>query len=379
MSSSEYAIPCKGIVAYSQHEWKWEDLLTREPKEDEFLVEMIATGICHTDISGYGNIYPRVLGHEGAGRIIRLGSSKQEANFKEGDLVILSAAACLNCQYCRTGHVAYCVDHAALTLNANEPNFVLRSDTRKVIGGGYFGQSSFASPVPVKISCAANVTSLIRDANELKKYAPLGCGIMTGAGAITHVGHCGPEDVVAVIGLGGVGLAGICAAKERGVKMIIAVDVLEGRIKLAKELGATAGLLSTQEALKGEELSVALRQMTPGGLGCSHVLDTTPSVAVLTQGLEALQKNGQVLQVGVKPLGAKLELNTLTHMVNGRRLIGVIEGDRNPAEALPELVQWSKDGILPVERLLKEFAVTDFEEAKQKMEEGSVIKSVLVW
>lgn len=61
----EYTVPCKGIVAYSQHDWKWEDLMTREPNEDEFLVEMIATGVCHTDISGYGGIYPRVLGHEG--------------------------------------------------------------------------------------------------------------------------------------------------------------------------------------------------------------------------------------------------------------------------------------------------------------------------
>jgi Zn-dependent alcohol dehydrogenase len=62
---TKYTVPCKGIVAYSQHEWKYEDLLTREPDEDEFLIEMIATGVCHTDISGYGGIYPRVLGHEG--------------------------------------------------------------------------------------------------------------------------------------------------------------------------------------------------------------------------------------------------------------------------------------------------------------------------
>lgn len=61
----EYTVPCKGIVAYSQYDWRWEDMLTREPNEDEFLVEMIATGVCHTDISGYGGIYPRVLGHEG--------------------------------------------------------------------------------------------------------------------------------------------------------------------------------------------------------------------------------------------------------------------------------------------------------------------------
>lgn len=400
----EYTIPCKGIVAYSQHDWKWEDLLTREPKEDEFLVEMIATGVCHTDISGYGGIYPRVLGHEGtspptldcdfappapktnstnnppgAGRILKLGSTEQQKNYKEGDLVILSAAACLRCHYCATGHPAYCVDHAALTLASNDPHFVLASNPQRVIGGGYFGQSSFASPVPVKVSCAANVTKLIKDAEELRAYAPLGCGIMTGAGAITHVGRCGPGDVVAVVGLGGVGLAGICAAKQRGVKNVVAVDLLQSRIDIALQHGATVGLLSTKEGLRGEDMSAVIKKLTPGGLGCSHILDTSPSVAVLGQCMDALQKNGQLLQVGVKPVGAKYEVDLLTHMVNGRRLIGVIEGDRDPAEALPELVKWSKEGILPVKKMLKEFGVQEFEEARAKMEEGSVIKSVLVW
>lgn len=202
---------------------------------------------------------------------------------------------------------------------------------------------------------------------------------MTGAGAITHVGKCGPEDVVAVIGLGGVGLAGVCAAKHKGVKTIIAVDLLQSRIDLALQHGATAGLLSTKEGLKAEEMSAAIKSLTPGGLGCSHILDTSPSVPVLAQCMEALQKNGQLLQVGVKPVGAKLELDMLTHMVNGRRLIGVIEGDRDPAEAIPELVQWSKDGILPVKKMFREFKVADFEVARAKMEDGSVIKSVLVW
>ncbi|KZM22552.1 uncharacterized protein EKO05_0009540 [Ascochyta rabiei] len=376
----EYTVPCKGIVAYSQHDWKWEELLTREPREDEFLVEMIATGVCHTDISGYGGIYHECWDMKvRAGRILRLGSQHQASNYKEGDLVILSAAACLTCHYCATGHPAYCVDHASLTLASNEPNFVLASDKSKTIGGGYFGQSSFASPVPVKVSCAANVTKLVRDAEELRAYAPLGCDIMTGAGSITHVGRCGPEDVVAIVGLGGVGLAGVCAAKQRGVKHVIAVDLLQSRIDLALQHGATVGLLSTKEGPKGEEMSAAIKNLTPGGLGCSHILDTSPSVTVLRQCMEALQKNGQLLQVGVKPVGAKYELDLLTHMVNGRRLIGVIEGDRDPAEALPELVQWSKDGVLPVEKMLKEFEVTEFEEARQKMEEGSVIKSVLVW
>lgn len=328
-----------------------------------------------------------ILGHKfdantsspGAGRILSLGSPSQSPSFNIGDLVILSAASCQKCLYCTTSHPAYCTEHAALTLHANEPNFVLASNPSTLIGGGYFGQSSFASPVPVKLSCAANVTPLIRDAAELKKFAPLGCGIMTGAGAITHVGQCQPSDVVGVIGLGGVGLAGICAAKERGVKVIVAVDLLESRIALAKEMGATVGLLSSKEGLAGRELSAAIKELTPQGLGCTHILDTTPSVAILSQCLEALRKNGTVLQVGVKPVGAKLEVDCLAHMVAGRKLVGVIEGDRDPVEALPELVKWGKEGILPVEKMLKEFPVQDFEEARKKMEDGSVIKSVLIW
>lgn len=231
----------------------------------------------------------------------------------------------------------------------------------------------------MKLSCAANVTKLVKDEDELKKFAPLGCGIMTGAGAITHVGQCEATDVVVVIGLGGVGLAGICAAKERGVGTIVAVDILQSRIDLARSMGATEGLLSTKEALGGKDLSAAIRELTPGGLGASHILDTTPLVAILEQSLLALQKNGTVLQVGVKPVGAKLEIDCLQHMVNGRKLVGVIEGDRDPVEALPELVEWCKRGVLPVEKMLKEFPVREFEEAREAMEGGSVIKSVLIW
>nr|POE48745.1 aryl-alcohol dehydrogenase [Quercus suber] len=366
---SQYTVPSKGIVAYAEHDWRFEDLLTREPAEDEFLIEVSATGVCHTDITG-------------AGRVLRTGSRFVEKKFKPGDLVILSAASCQACHYCQTGHPAYCSNHAAVTLRANEPTFVLASDNSKVIGGGYFGQSTFASPTPVKWSCASNVTRLIRDVEELKLYAPLGCGIMTGAGAITHVGNCGPEDVVAVVGLGGVGLAGIAAAKHRGVKTIIAADLLPSRIELAKSMGATHGLVSSPDALKKagfEDMQSALKALTPGELGCTHILDTSPSVAVLSACLEALQNNGTLLQVGVKPVGAKLELDLLTHMVHGRRLCGVIEGDRDPAEALPELVQWCKDGILPVDKLLKNYPVQNYREAREAMEKGTVIKGVLIW
>jgi Zn-dependent alcohol dehydrogenase len=315
----------------------------------------------------------------GAGRVTKLGSDKLKSQYSVGDLVILSAASCQNCLYCKTGHPAYCANHAAVTLHANEPNFVLASDKAKVIGGGYFGQSSFASPVPVKVSCAANVTHMIKDAQELIRYAPLGCGIMTGAGAVTHVGQCKPDDVLGVVGLGGVGLAGICAAKFLGVKNIIAIDLLPSRIKLAEELGATIGLQSDKDSLGGKDLQTAIKELTPEKLGCTHILDTSPSIAVLASCLEALRNNGTLLQVGVKPVGGKLELDLLQHMVHGRRLVGVIEGDRDPAEALPELVDWCKNGTLPIGKMLKDYPVEDFKQARSDMESGKVIKGVLVW
>ncbi|SMR48344.1 unnamed protein product [Zymoseptoria tritici ST99CH_1E4] len=327
---SEFTIPSRGIVSYSQHDWQLTDLLTRAPFPDEFLVEMIATGICHTDIAGFGGIYPR-------------------SKFSVGDLVILSAAACLSCHYCTTGHPAYCVQHSALTSQANTPTFVLASNKSKVIGGGFFGQLSFASPAPVKVSCAVNVTKMVRDAAELRLYAPLGCSIMTGAGTVTHVGRGEAGDVVAVVGLGGVGFE----AQKGGD------DYCEG--------------------LGGKSLSETLKGVTQDGLGCTHILDTTPSVVVLEQCLEAARNNGTVFQVGVKPVGAKLELDLLPHMVHGRKLVGVIEGDRDPIEALPELLQWCKDGTLPVEKMVTEFEVEEFEKARKAMEDGSVVKSVLVW
>ncbi|QDS75619.1 hypothetical protein FKW77_006702 [Venturia effusa] len=177
---------------------------------------------------------------------------------------------------------------------------------------------------------------------------------MTGAGAITHVGQCKPDDVLGVVGLGGVGLAAICAAKSLGVKTIIAIDLLASRIELAKGMGATIGLQSDKDGLDGKDLQTAIKELTPEKLGCTHILDTSPSIAVLDACLEALRNNGTVLQVGVKPVGGKLELDLLQHMVHGRRLVGVIEGDRDPAEALPELVEWCKNGTLPVGQMLKE-------------------------
>ena len=328
---------------------------------------------------------------------MKLGSTKQEAHFSVGDLVILSAASCQACLYCTTGHPAYCVNHAAVTLHANEPAFIVAGDDSvseplKVIGGGYFGQSSFASPTCVKLSCASNVSrsGLVSSAADLKRFAPLGCGIMTGAGAITHVGYCKEGDVVGIVGLGGVGLAGVCAAKAAGVKDIVAIDLLKSRVDLALSMGATIGVISHPDVLKekgfegDDALQSAIRAVTPQKLGCTHILDTSPSVAVLASCLEAIRSNGTVLLVGVKKgksdgEAAALEVDLLKHMVAGRRLVGVIEGDRDPTVALPELVQWCKDGVLPVEKLLKEYPLAEFEKAREAMEKGEVIKAVLVW
>ena len=125
-------------------------------------------------------------------------------------------------------------------------------------------------------------------------------------------------------------------------------------------------------------LLVYRTSLTPETPACSHILDTSSSVAVLITCLEALQKDYTLLQVGVRPIGAKLELDLLMHIVTGRKLSSIIEDDRGPAEALPELVQWCEDGILPMEKSLKNYPVNDFGEAREVMEKGVIIKGALV-
>ncbi len=183
-----YTIPTKAIVTYTEPDWRLQDVLVREPESHELLIKIIATGICHTDIKNVGGIYPRVLGHEGSGRILRRGLDVDPA-LKEGDPVLLSFAYCRECHMCNTGHPAMCRDQIPWTIRGQDPNFALAegegederleddgSGKKRVVKASYFGHSSFSGIALVKESSVVPVKDLIQNDEELKIFAPLGCG-----------------------------------------------------------------------------------------------------------------------------------------------------------------------------------------------------------
>ena len=368
----------RAIVTYQskpeEHlNWKLEDItLSREIKPDEVLVRMVATGICHTDIvfsfippEVYGP-YPKVLGHEGSGYAEAVGSDVKHV--KQGDPVLLSFASCASCKDCNDGHPSFCQDFYGANY-ANEQSMYSEAS------GHFFGQSSFASLAIVKAVSVVSVGEIVKDKDELKMFSPLGCGVQTGVGTIDVLAEAKAKDAVVVLGLGGVGLSGIMSAKFNDCHTIIGVDRFDERLDLAKSLGATH-VLNTSD--KDFDLTKAVQDIT-GGTGADIVMDTTGVVSLIEKGLEFTAKRGQMILVGVPPADAVLGVHLISFLGTGKRFRGSIEGDVTPSDYVPKMIQWQREGKLPIEKMIKYYKVEDFEKALADMHTGSTIKPVLLW
>ena len=188
-------------------------------KNGDVLVQMVASGICHSDFittsfpdGSPGFQYPRIAGHEGSGYVKAVGPNVTK-DVKEGDPVLLSYDYCNECESCKVGHPAYCA--AFLPLNIFGSNDVFKTkDGKGGIMGKHFGHSSFAGLSVVNQATILPAKDLIRSKEDLQLFAPLGCGIQTGAGAILNIAKPDKGDRVMVLGLGGVGLSAIMVLLE---------------------------------------------------------------------------------------------------------------------------------------------------------------------
>ncbi|NLF29179.1 MAG: NAD(P)-dependent alcohol dehydrogenase, partial [Clostridiales bacterium] len=244
-----------------------EEIELAEPREGEMRVRIVACGVCHTDEKvriGYFTPLPAVLGHEGAGIVEKLGPGVE--GFSEGDHVVLSYPACGTCDNCRRGKPFYCYSSTRLSFGGRfqDGHTPLSKDGEPI--NCFFGQSSFATHAVVPVFNAVRVDPDI----DLRLLAPLGCGIQTGAGAIVNALRPGAGDSVAIFGTGTVGLSAIMAASIAGCGKIIAVDILESRLQIAREYGATEVINSAAES----DVPACVRELT-GGNGADFALDTT--------------------------------------------------------------------------------------------------------
>ncbi|KAK6840387.1 hypothetical protein PG995_016141 [Apiospora arundinis] len=388
---SDSPVKSRALVArgpFSEGKWAMEEVILRELREDEVLVEMVASGLCHTDLhcgdtpddKGVpGVYYPRVLGHEGSGYVQKVGSAV--THVKPGDPVLLSFTHCGNCHVCKTGPVSHCTSFFKINFMGG-PVFAPQSRPDEALGGLFFGQSSFAQHTIASAKSVVNVGELGLTRDDLKVLAPFGCGFLTGSGTVFNVAKAGPDDAIAIMGMGGVGLAAVMAAKNAGCKQIIGVDRIPSRLALAKTLGATHTIDTTGLSLipgGGEGSLVEAIRQAADGLGPTIAIDASGHQPLVVAAIEATRYMGKIIQVGAGMPDAAVTLPMQTWMDSGKQYFGAVMAQCNTAEYIPQMIRWWKDGDFPFERLVQSFSFDDYEAAIESMIKGTVVKPIMVW
>jgi aryl-alcohol dehydrogenase len=338
-----------------------ESVELEEPRAEEILVRIHASGICHTDLTFKAQSHgPSVFGHEGAGVVEQVGD--RLSGVRPGDHIVLSYRSCGACRQCLVGEPAYCSRTATLNLSGGRSDGSLTlSQNGARLFGGFFGQSSFAQ---YALTTADNAV-VVDQSVDLALAAPLGCGFQTGAGAVFNVLNPQPDSQFTVFGTGSVGLAAVMAAKAVGVQCIVAVDPVAARRAKAVELGATRTVDPTTEDVKA-----AVRRTT-------HALDTTAKPQVIAAALASLRPRGQLVLVGLGAGLGTLDLDDL--MLGGKVIRGCIEGDSNPHTFIPQLLDLHRQGLFPMESLVRTYPASDINQAVTDTRSGVTIKPVLLW
>lgn len=344
-----------------------EDVDLEGPRPDEVLVRIVATGLCHTDITLRSflpaEMFPNVFGHEGAGVVEEVG--KGVTGIEVGDHVVISFRSCRTCAACTGGHVGYCESNLVLNYMG------LRMDgsttyTREgaPVFGSFFGQSSLSQHA---IAYADNCV-VVDKSLDLTLLAPYGCGFQTGAGTVLNVLRPQPGDSLVVFGVGAVGLAALAAAQHSGVGTLVAVDPLASRREIAERFGAVG-------IDPGDDVVDRVKEATGGG--ASYGIDTTAIPAVVKQAQQALAVRGTLVALGLGP--EKYVLDAIDLLQNGKTVLGSVEGDSDAHEMVPRLIAMNAAGEFDVDDLVTTYPFTEINSAVADVLAGKVVKPVLVW
>jgi aryl-alcohol dehydrogenase len=337
-----------------------------EPRADEVRVAIKAAGICHTDFTfadGHApSAVPAVFGHEGVGVVEAVGSDVE--GIEVGDRVLMSYDSCGGCPSCLAGRPFYCALFAPLNFGgARLDGSTSLTRDGNPIHSHFFGQSSFSDRANVR----ARTIVHLGDDIPFELAAPFACGIMTGAGAVINSMKAGAGSRIAVIGLGGVGLAAVIASKLVDAGLVIAIDPVEVRRTLALELGAHVALDPT--------LPTFTDDLKAHG-GVDFVLDTAGRTEPVDACFANLIPGGTLFTVTAPPAGS-WSLPAFT-LIEGRGMRGITMGEAVPQTFIPFLIEKWRAGQFPIERLVSTFPMKDIAAAEQAMRSHHVIKPVLI-
>jgi aryl-alcohol dehydrogenase len=346
-----------------------EQLEMTEPRADELVVQVVASGMCQTDLHGrdgyYNSPLPAVFGHEGAGIVAAVGSGV--TRFAPGDHVVMSFPFCGTCPNCRRQMEAHCQTAFDLKMRGTRADgSTLMSANGAPVYSAFFQQSSFATHAIANERFAVKVRS---DA-PLDLLGPLACSGQTGAGAVLNSMQPSAGDAFAVFGVGAVGLSGLMAARIAGCDPIIAVDVHASRLALARALGATHTIDHTGRT----DVVAEIRKLTGNGVRFS--LETSAQSAVFREAVESLASAGTCVLVGSARSGTEVTFD-MPFLQHGRVVRGVIQGESHPQEFIPRLVDFLMQGKLPLQRMITFYPLAEINRAVQDTASGTTVKAVL--
>jgi len=342
-----------------------------EPRSDEALVRLAATGVCHTDLSvrdgqlGFG--LPGILGHEGAGVVEVVGDAVRHV--EPGDHVVLSYSYCRSCRHCLRGRPTCCSEFRARNFGGSRPDgspTVLRDGSP--LAGGFFGQSSFATYSLVGASSLVKVPRHV----PFHLLAPLGCAVQTGAGTVLNTLRPEPGAALMVFGAGAVGLSAVMAGALAGCDPVVAVDVRADRLRLAQDVGATHVLRADED-----ELHDGLAEVLPEG--ADFCVDATGNPQAFRAAFDSLGTGGTLAMVGASPAGTQAAVDIGALLSRRRRIVGVSEGDSVPQLFVPQLVRLYEQGKLPLHRLVRTYPFSEINTAVDDAARGATVKPVVTF
>jgi S-(hydroxymethyl)glutathione dehydrogenase/alcohol dehydrogenase len=345
------------------------------PRAGEVLVEIKATGICHTDEftrSGADpeGLFPAILGHEGAGVVVDIGPGV--LSLKKGDHVIpLYTPECRQCEYCLSGKTNLCQ-----AIRTTQGQGVMPDGSSRFSVGGkkvfhYMGTSTFANYTVVPEIALAK----IREDAPFDKVCYIGCGVTTGIGAVINTAKVEPGANVVVFGLGGIGLNVIQGARLAGANMIVGVDLNPSRKPLAEKFGMTH-FVNPKEV--GGDLVPYLVNLTKGG--ADYSFECIGNVDVMRQALECCHKGwGVSVIIGVAGAGQEIKTRPF-QLVTGRVWKGTAFGGAKGRRDVPKIVDWYMDGKINIDDLIThKLKLEDINKGFDLMHSGESIRSVVVF
>jgi len=334
-----------------------------DPGPGEVLVTVQACGVCHTDLhyreGAINDDFPFLLGHEAAGTVEEVGDGV--TNVAVGDFVVLNwRAVCGQCRSCLRGRPWYCF----ATHNATQKMTLGGAELSPALGIGAFAEKTLV---------AAGQATKVNPAAPPEVAGLIGCGVMAGLGAAMNTGGVSRGDSVAVFGCGGVGDAAIAGSRLAGAHTIIAVDIDDRKLDIARNFGATHTVNSTNE-----DPIEAIRGLT-GGNGVDVAIEAVGLPATYEQAFYSRDLAGTVVLVGVPNPEMKVELPMIEVFGRGGTLKSSWYGDCLPSRDFPMLIDLYLQGRLDLDRFVSEtISLDDVEEAFHAMERGEVLRSVVV-